>query len=186
MTFHIAYEVRDPANQRDPERIFVADFDSAIVSYNPDASLTVEIDGRSTELDVKRDMYGLYEDLPRVAERIAFEEPSAGPYLEAVGSEAPRTYSVRLDESYRPRIVYFEVDSEDVGIETRSASGGEVELAEDDVHPAVPSTRSAVVGEIVSFLDRYTSDLVTHLPEAAETAEYPAYRDRLDKLREAM
>lgn len=186
MSLHIAYDVRDPANQRDPERIFVEDFDSAIVSYNPDASLRVDIAGHSTELDVRRDMYGLYEDLPRVAERIAFDEPTAGPYLEAVESEALKTYSVRLDESYRPRIVYFEVDGEYVGIQTRSASRGEVELGEDDVHPAVPSTRKGVVGEIVSFLDRYTSDLVMYLPEAAGTAEYPAYRDRLDKLRRAV
>lgn len=186
MSFHIAYDVRDPANQPDPEWSFVEDFDDAIVSYDPDASLRVDIDGHSTELDVTRDMYGLYEALPRVAERIAFDAPSAGPYLEAVESEAPKIYSVRLDESYRLRIVYFEVDGENVGIQTRSVSVGEVELGEDDVHPAVPSTRKEVVREIVSFLDRYTSDLVTHVPKAAETADYPAYRDRLDNLRAAV
>jgi hypothetical protein len=185
MSFRIAYDVRDRANQKDPERVFAEDLDSAVVSYRPDADLRVQVGGQWTELDIGRDMYGLYEDLPRLAERIAFDEPSAGPYLESLGAGPAKSYSIRLDESYRPRIVYFLVTGDEIGVETRSLVTSDVTIDDTDVNPAVPTTRAVVLSEIVGFLERYLGDLVSELPAAAEAEDYQRYKARIDALRAA-
>lgn len=175
-TTFIRYTVHDRSNTRPTSSEEYESLADAVNAYWPDAKLSLMIAQRIIELDVGRDMYGLHRDLLGLLEHIQAGGPGRGPYREAIGSMAVGTpvYTVVLTEFHDCPILYFSLVDDFISVQTRTLSGEEVIVGDDDVADPVLYDKKAFLHNCISFLQEYLQDLGGELPVVRDLPEYEA------------
>jgi len=182
--FRIEYNVKSNKNLVPEEDVIVTSLSSAIESYSPDATLLFQIGDTSTEINLAMDMYGLHQDLLELLKHLAFNLPSYGPYLSVFEqNQIERIYSIRLTESYSPRIVYFFLHDRDAFIQTRTLKADRIITSDDDTVMPVACPKKDIILSFCRFLESYLEDLSSQIDAIKKLDDYHIYLNQINEIK---